>query len=1022
MPKNAIFSGKVFLKALILWASLAISQQVWAQLPQAPVSVLSPNAASLGTYGNVPVSLYTGTPAINIPLYEMKSFGYTFPISLSYHASGVRPDQRPGWVGLGWTLNAGGVITRNVKDISDDYNLPGNRGGYYYTYSKLYRTGDLPTREDLRRVAQSRESYYEDTEPDEFSFHFPGYNGKFYLNTQGNWQVQCDKPVKVSFNGAFLAIPFNSKEWGTRTTDDYGYSPSYSGFTITTEEGIQYVFGGDTTAIDYSIDFFKQRENSWDATAWYLTKIILQNGQEISLHYERGDFINQMYIAVYCNIKYSTNGSSWIGCNGYDPNVPISYYYEGQLIAPVYLKEIKSTSETIRFDKALSTELNYTQDIYDRKFYTYQSSDVYQRVGMQGFLPFLKTGNIDYLYPKCLDNLKWYKMNKITVKNHQGVFIKTIDFEYNNSKSERLMLLGIKESGWNNARKKSHRFDYDHPDRLPGYLSNRVDHWGFFNNTNARIDGPNYYNSRNPKAEYLKYGTLNKIVYPTGGYTEFEFEPHDYSKQVAIIRNQYQDLNSNHLSGGLRIKRITDYTSGNVKAGERTYFYVSDYLQNSTSANHSSGVLGGRTQYNFEYTVYAFNEADVRRTMSVFSSISVLPACYNAQGSHIGYSEIIEKREDNAFTRYLYTNFDNGYLDEPAIHIIQESRTPYEPYASKAQDRGLLQFKEEYNAAGKKIRSTVNSYEKYDINNNGNNYVYAMAARFNNVCGGTAVSYDEGALYKIYTYEWQPISVETTIYDLAGQQPINSRVNYEYTASGLLRSEERSLGDRLGSNVKTEYRYAADFGDTAMIRKNMTGIPVETITYRNGRVTGALLAPYRKEGNHLLPDFQSRLEITTPVDDYKYTTTLDTDTRLQKRLTYDAYDNNGNLLQYTGPDGLVVSHVWGYNNQYLIAEITGSTYDEVVAALGGSDAAQQLADDYLGDEELRQRLQTLRDNLPAAMVTTYTHNTSYGLTSETDPNGITTYYEYDDFGRLKTVRDYEGNVLKEHEYRYHDGR
>ncbi len=138
------------------------------------------------------------------------------------------------------------------------------------------------------------------------------------------------------------------------------------------------------------------------------------------------------------------------------------------------------------------------------------------------------------------------------------------------------------------------------------------------------------------------------------------------------------------------------------------------------------------------------------------------------------------------------------------------------------------------------------------------------------------------------------------------------------------------------------------------------------------------------------------------------------------KLNYERYDERGNALQVRGVDNIPVAVLWSYNKTRKVAVVTGATYDEVAAALGGSDAAQQLADEYFEDDELRRRLQTLRDNLPAAMVTTYTHNTSYGITSETDPNGITTYYEYDDFGRLKTVRDYEGNVLKEHEYRYHN--
>lgn len=73
---------------------------VSAQIPVADSYLLSPNAASLGQYGEVPVSLYIGTVQINVPIYEIDYMGHKIPISMTYHGSGRRPDQHPGWVGL----------------------------------------------------------------------------------------------------------------------------------------------------------------------------------------------------------------------------------------------------------------------------------------------------------------------------------------------------------------------------------------------------------------------------------------------------------------------------------------------------------------------------------------------------------------------------------------------------------------------------------------------------------------------------------------------------------------------------------------------------------------------------------------------------------------------------------------------------------------------------------------------------------------------------------------------------------
>lgn len=46
--------------------------------------------------------------------------GHKIPISMTYLGSGVRPDQHPGWVGLGWNLNAGGCISRIVNGLPDE--------------------------------------------------------------------------------------------------------------------------------------------------------------------------------------------------------------------------------------------------------------------------------------------------------------------------------------------------------------------------------------------------------------------------------------------------------------------------------------------------------------------------------------------------------------------------------------------------------------------------------------------------------------------------------------------------------------------------------------------------------------------------------------------------------------------------------------------------------------------------------------------------------------------------------------
>ncbi|HEY0651519.1 MAG TPA: hypothetical protein VGD65_00275 [Chryseosolibacter sp.] len=53
-----------------------------------------------------------------------------------------------------------------------------------------------------------------------------------------------------------------------------------------------------------------------------------------------------------------------------------------------------------------------------------------------------------------------------------------------------------------------------------------------------------------------------------------------------------------------------------------------------------------------------------------------------------------------------------------------------------------------------------------------------------------------------------------------------------------------------------------------------------------------------------------------------------------------------------------------------------------------------------------------------AQMISYTYDPMIGVTSETDQNARPTYYSYDNFGRLKMIKDIDGNILKRYEYNY----
>ncbi len=131
---------------------------------------------------------------------------------------------------------------------------------------------------------------------------------------------------------------------------------------------------------------------------------------------------------------------------------------------------------------------------------------------------------------------------------------------------------------------------------------------------------------------------------------------------------------------------------------------------------------------------------------------------------------------------------------------------------------------------------------------------------------------------------------------------------------------------------------------------------------------------------------------------------------------YDEYDAHGNPLQHHEADNINITYLFGYNYSYPIAKIENSTYSEVEANIGCTYEQLQ--------EKTGTELMTVFDNLRTALsnafITSYTFISLVGLETETDPSGITTYYYYDSFNRLETIKDHNGNIIKHIDYHYKD--
>lgn len=965
------------------------------QTPTESLTMQSSNIATLGRYGDVPVSLYTGIPNINIPIYDIKAGSNVIPITLSYHAAGIMPEQHPGWTGIGWTLFCGGSISRIVNDLPDEYSCESYQSsykkmGFYYNYNCL-NNEEWYTAPFLMSNILGNNQFIKDTQPDKFSFNFNGYSGNFYIDHNGDVKVKCDKNVKVEIKMDSIYVPKDVMGLVMPQTNN---TYPFTGFVITTDDGTRYTFGMNDNAVEYSINFWTQHNQEWIATAWHLTQISYSDGEIVNFIYERGNYTYQLGYSISNIATISKSGSGFLtytSCNTTNTQIADTLSIEGSLISPIYLKQIKFSGGSVNFSSEQTNELRYSEHkmlaVYTYLMTTYPNNSY---LSIQ-----TNINSITTPFPQCLNDLQWRKLTAITVNNVFEECIRKFKFAYTDNPNSRLILNGFSEDT-QTATPKQYNFEYNNPDSLPPYLSQMVDHWGYYNGKKADTKDPQYFNKRESDSEKMKYGILEKIIYPTGGYTRLEFEANSCTKIVSNNRKNIQTLEKEKIVGGLRIKRIYNSDTGDIEDEILTkeYFYVTDFMTNKENASVSSGVLGCYPKYELTSNKFVMNKDGGFFLLHLFSSQSVLSGGNNALGSHIGYTEVVEKNANGTFTRYRFTNFDTGVMDESSDFQLNIEDSPYEPYSSKEEERGLLTSSETYDSNGRLTNRTSYVYEK--DNDSNNNYVRSVKA---GAYRNGFQTYAELTAYKIYTYTMRKVKEITETYEKGTTNPYRTIISYKYNNKLLA---ETSFNGGSCSYVK-RYRYPIDFPNnsiySAMKEKHILSPIIE---YQEIYKTDNTEYQQRFDkydyiytGRYYLPG--------------KFSTSTKGTPEVRETYTYNQY---AKILTCTKDSIDTTVYLWGYNGQYVVAEIKGLSVEEIESVTGDIyDFCSNKIPDFV-------KLDKLRIKFPHAHIKTCQYNTLVGPKVISNPQGASEYYFYDDAGRLRRVKDNNGKLKALYEYNF----
>ena len=128
-------------------------------------------------------------------------------------------------------------------------------------------------------------------------------------------------------------------------------------------------------------------------------------------------------------------------------------------------------------------------------------------------------------------------------------------------------------------------------------------------------------------------------------------------------------------------------------------------------------------------------------------------------------------------------------------------------------------------------------------------------------------------------------------------------------------------------------------------------------------------------------------------------------------------DTQGRILEFKNKNGVFVTRFYGYDDKYLIVEVVNSTYSNMLLKLQNLQTPFNQST-HANKDDIHTMMSELREVMPEAQITSYTHNPLIGVTSITDPRGNVIYYEYDDFNRLKNIKDKYGKILSENQYYY----
>ena len=964
------------------------------------VEQMLPSSESISKIKSVirPQEVYTGIPKISIPLWNNEHSN--FVINADYHAQGIQVNEEASSIGLGWSLNTGGVIARIVRGYPDDML---NKG--YLNISSAQKT---LYNKDLSQYINTDVIYLNslsdmDATPDIFYYDFHGIKGKFVFDESGN----------------ILSIPQNNLKIKYQKNYDNAFIKA---FVITTPDGTIYEFTrpehAKITSGSANLGYSEYK------SAWYLTSVKVLESELVSYQYS------------YCDETVTRKL--------YD------YKYHGQS------------------ENTLSINIKFTIPRLHR------IQDGNSRVDISNNYA---TGQLNTIYIKALD---------YTSSNYEELFnlFTQISFTYgaysieggatsSESRTRRLDQITIGK-----YNKKNYSFTYNSTP-IPNINSKKQDLWGYYSNRSSTSLLPKLYyasgnyeslgsitpnipgadRSVNPSA--IEAGILTKVTNPTGGTTEYNYEPQSFNYNglingagLRISEITYSDPNNTEYANKSIKYKYTDFTTNTPTGVLLTKPNFAYYLNNPTYVNI--------VEKSYVYANYTYGLNNVCSNPIFYKQVTVDDngTTYHVQNFNIATSNL----------GYSYASTSNLSLSYSVFQLIKHnncalsfSNKEIDTYFNYEWNNAYLQSEIFYDYSKNKVKEILYNYrtiegskavhgfyvgpkEEYVLGSN--NYEWNTLKKFyywnawKLLASKTIKEYEPGISSPVttktnsFTYDGLsrdysfPITIQATdangythtkqfrypyhyssIYDNSyyenklNEKLYNNTIAYRDIYNNTNDDEKFIIRDIISNSVYSDIDPPTNPGvDNYIIaietlsKRGMVSNPVEVvekITFEGQtKVLKAFITKYKKLDNLAVVPIED-LIIEGPIDNSSFFMSRVESNQFvfsndYKRLKkYETYGNYGELLETIGANKVKTSYKWSDRGNYLMAQVINADYTDI--------------EEYTGSNE------NIRNNTDG-LVTTYSYKPLAGIKRETDPRGKSTYYVYDKDGNLVAIKDNDKNI------------